>query len=149
MKSGRHGKILELIETYEIDTQEALAAHLNAAGYKVTQATVSRDIKQLQLEKVPTLTGSKYVFPEAKIADKEKYLNVLKAGYIRCEKAGTIVVVKTVSGMAMAVAAAMDSLKFNEIVGSIAGDDTIMCATRSDSEAEELINIMHKLLKNS
>lgn len=149
MKSNRQNKILELIETYEIDTQEALAEYLNREGYKVTQATVSRDIKELKLEKVPAANGSKYIFPESKIADKEKYLKVLKAGFVRCDQAANIVVVKTVSGMAMAVAAAMDSLNFKEIVGSIAGDDTIMCATCSNEDANALISIIHKIISDS
>ncbi len=147
MKTNRHEKIIELITEHEISTQEELVKLLNNEGYNVTQATVSRDIKALHLEKVPTKKGSKYFYPESKVVDKEKYLRILSDGYANILQAGNMIVVKTVSGMAMAVAAALDNLKFHEIVGSIAGDDTIMCATKSDADAACVIGKIKSLIK--
>lgn len=145
MKSSRQEKIIELIGIYDIDTQEDLAKRLHEAGYKVTQATVSRDIKELRLEKVPSADGSKYVYPGRKVASREKYLRILVEAFSSVERAGNLVVIKTVSGMAMAAAAAFDALEFEENVGTIAGDDTIMCATRSETDAENLIEKIEKI----
>ncbi|MBR5930412.1 MAG: arginine repressor [Lachnospiraceae bacterium] len=147
MKTNRQDKIIEIIQKQEIDTQEELAKRLKLVGYEVTQATISRDIKALHLEKVPNgRGGSKYVYPQTRIADKEKYLRIFKDGYVSILQAGNIVVIKTVSGMAMAVAASLDDMQIPEIVGCIAGDDTIMCATKSDEYAHEAINKIQKLL---
>ena len=137
MKKQRLLKIKELIDKYEIDTQEELCIRLNDAGFAVTQATVSRDIRELKLTKIPKQGGG---FKYALIVESEhylsdKYLRVLKDGYVSMEPAQNLLVVKTVSGMAMAVAAAIDSMKFRQIVGSIAGDDTIMMALRSNEDA--------------
>lgn len=147
MKISRQQKIIQLITDNDVETQEELVKLLNDAGFKVTQATVSRDIKELQLQKVPSSKGSKYIYPQQKVADKEKYLRILKDGYAGMDQAGNIVVIRTVSGLAMAVAAAFDSLGFRENVGTIAGDDTIMCATRSDEEAAGLIRKVRELIK--
>lgn len=147
MKSNRQEKIIELIGEHEIATQEDLVKRLNNEGYNVTQATISRDIKSLHLEKVPSKKGSKYFYPESRVVNQEKYLRILKDGFTTIDQAGNIVVIRTVGGMAMAVAAALDNLKLREIVGSIAGDDTIMCATRSDSEAASLIGKIKNLIK--
>lgn len=149
MKTGRQEKIIEIISQHDIDTQEALAAQLKSEGYNVTQATVSRDIRELHLEKVPAANGSKYIYPESRVADKEKFLRILRDSYSSCEQAATIVVIKTVSGMAMAAAAALDELKFKEIAGSIAGDDTIMCATRSLEDAQIFADKIKRLIRNA
>ena len=133
MKVSRHAKIIELISQNDIETQEELAERLNDAGFKVTQATVSRDIRDLKLTKVSVDGGrQKYVVlkPEED-GMSEKYIRVLRDGYISMDMAQNILVIKTVSGMAMAVAAAVDAMKWKEVVGCIAGDDTIMCAVRS------------------
>ena len=119
---------------------QELTSRLNDLGYKTTQATVSRDVKHLRLRKVPTSGGQKYVFPGGNPVGREKYHRIFQDGLISIEPAGTIVVIKTISGMAMAVAAALDELKLEQIVGSIAGDDTIMCACRSVQDAELLIS---------
>ena len=136
MKSNRHEKIKELIRKHEIETQEELAEFLKNAGHSVTQATVSRDIRELNLSKM-AISGRKpkYVFfmPEEG-GQEEKYRGVLKSGLLSMEPAGNMLVIKTVAGMAMAVAAALDALKVPEVVGAVAGDDTIMAATRSDKE---------------
>lgn len=146
MKANRQEKIIELISQYEVETQEELARLLNEAGYNVTQATVSRDIRALKLEKIPVGKKSKYVFPSGKGTDAAKYTNILKDGYVSMDQAANLVVIKTVSGLAMAVAAAIDHLNLKEVVGTIAGDDTIMCATRSDEEAVRLLRRIHEMV---
>lgn len=144
MKLQRHTKIVELIHKYDIDTQEELAARLNEAGFKVTQATVSRDIRELKLTKVSVDGGGqKYVLmTAANNALDEKYLRILREGFVSMDMAQNILVIRTVSGMAMGVAAALDALKWSEMAGCIAGDDTIMCAIHS---AEETIIVMDKI----
>ena len=144
MKVNRHAKIIELINKNHIETQEELAEYLNREGFKVTQATVSRDIRDLKLTKVPTEDGrQKYALHQTVETEmSEKYIRVLKDGYVSMDMAQNILVIKTVSGMAMAVCAAIDSMKWNEVVGSIAGDDTIMCAIRS---VEDTVKVMDKI----
>ena len=143
MKNKRQKKILELIVRYEIGTQEELMEKLRESGFDVTQATVSRDIREMKLTKVETHGKLHYVaFRETDEDMKEKYERVFREGFISMDNAQNVLVIKTVSGMAMAVAAALDSMEFNEIVGSIAGDDTIMCAIRS---LDDTINLMGKL----
>ena len=145
MKLERHSKIVELIGKYEIETQEELAEHLKQAGYKVTQATVSRDIRELKLTKVQSENGrQRYMVMQNQTAFSDKYIRILKDGYVSMDMAQNIFVIKTVSGMAMAVAAALDEIHFHEIVGCIAGDDTIMCAVRS---VDDTILLMDKLKK--
>ena len=148
MKLARHEKIIELIQEYDIDTQEELAARLNEAGFKVTQATVSRDIRELKLTKVALSNGrQKYVaLSENKEDMTEKYVRVFRDGFVSMDMAQNILVIKTVSGMAMAVCAAIDSLKWNEVVGSIAGDDTIMCVIRSTDDAVKTMDKISKIV---
>ncbi len=140
MKQKRQEKIIELIEKYNIETQEELADRLRESGYDVTQATVSRDIRELHLAKVPGQEGhQKYV--RGRNGDQDlgkKYVRVMKEGIISADTAQNMIVIKTVSGMAMAVAAALDAMKMPEIVGSIAGDDTIMCVAKTSLEAEHV-----------
>lgn len=144
MKDNRHVKIIELIQKHEIETQEELAELLNQAGFKVTQATISRDIRMLRLTKVAGDNGrQKYIQQKSDENNmNEKYMRVLKDGYVSMDMAQNILVIKTVSGMAMAVAAAIDAMKWHEVVGCIAGDDTIMCAIRS---VEETVAVMEKV----
>ena len=146
MKKGRHGKITELIENYDIETQDELAERLRDAGFQVTQATVSRDIRELKLTKVAMKSGrQKYAAWETAGEElSEKYIRVLRDGFVSMDMAQNILVIKTVPGMAMAVAAALDALNISEIVGSIAGDDTIMCAIRS---ADDTVAVMERLKK--
>lgn len=146
MKSGRHAKILEIIQKYDIETQEELSDHLQKEGFMVTQATVSRDIREMKLTKVSLNNGKqKYVSLQDTGEDMAgKYVRVFREGFVSMDMAQNILVIKTVSGMAMAVAAALDSLNYHEIVGSIAGDDTIMIAVRS---VDETITLMEKLRK--
>ena len=146
MKVSRHAKIIELISQYDIETQEELAEYLNKAGFKVTQATVSRDIRDLKLTKVSVGAGKqKYVVHRQEEPEMcEKYIRVLRDGYVSMDMAQNILVIKTVPGMAMAVAVAVDSMKWNEVVGCIAGDDTIMCAIRT---VEDTVAVMDKIRK--
>ena len=140
MKVNRHAKIVELVNKYHIETQEELADRLNQEGYKVTQATVSRDIRNLKLTKVQTEVGrQKYaVLQQSENKLTEKYSRILRDGFVSMDSAQNILVIKTVSGMAMAVAAAIDDMNWHEVVGCIAGDDTIMCAIRT-IEVVELV----------
>ena len=149
MKVNRHAKIVELINKYQIETQDELAEYLNEAGFKVTQATVSRDIRDLKLNKVPAENGrQKYaVRQSAQNGMTEKYVRILRDGFSSMDMAQNILVLKTVSGMAMAVAAALDAMNWNEIVGCIAGDDTIMCAVRTVDDTILLMEKIKKLLE--
>ncbi len=148
MKSKRHAKILEIINKNEIETQDELSEKLEAEGYQVTQATVSRDIRELRLTKVAMNSGKqKYVqLTETNGNMAEKYIRVLKDGFASMDMAQNILVIRTVSGMAMAVAAALDAMNFHEIVGTIAGDDTIMCAVRSVEDNENLMERLRRIL---
>lgn len=148
MKVERHSKIVELIGKYEIETQEELADYLNKAGYHVTQATVSRDIRELRLSKVQTENGKqRYVVVQNSRSFSDKYIRVLKDGFASMDMAQNILVIKTGTGMAMAVAAALDAIHFHEIVGCIAGDDTIMCAARSVDDAILVMDKIRKLME--
>ena len=146
MKHRRHEKIIELIKKYDIETQDELADRLVREGFQVTQATVSRDIRELKLSKVPGTEGrQKYALlnrQEHQMA--EKYVGILREAFVSMESAQNILVIKTVSGMGMAVGAALDNIGWKEIVGCIAGDDTIMCVIRT---AEDTANVMMELEK--
>ena len=146
MKVNRHVKIVELVNKYDIETQEELADRLREEGFQVTQATVSRDIRDLKLTKVATDDGrQKYVVLKAtENALRDKYIRILKDGFVSMDMAMNILVIKTVSGMAMAVAAAIDEMRWQEVVGCIAGDDTIMCAVRT---IEDTAVVMEKIRK--
>ena len=148
MKTERHSKIVELISKYDIETQEELASYLNDAGFKVTQATVSRDIRELRLSKVPSRNGKqKYaVIQKMESELNDKYIRVFRDGFVSMDMAQNILVIKSVAGMAMAVAAALDAMAFHEIVGCIAGDDVIMCAVRTVDDTIVLMQKLNKIL---
>ena len=148
MKKIRHKAIVDIIKKYNVETQEELAGYLKDAGFVVTQATVSRDIRELKLSKVPIGGGrQKYVIIQHDESHMEdKFIRVLKDGFVSMDMAQNILVVRTVSGMAMAVAAAIDSMKFHEVVGCIAGDDTIMVAVRTTEDTIILMDKIHKML---
>ena len=141
MKNARHEQILQLIGVYDIETQEELAEKLNEKGFTVTQATVSRDIRQLQLRKVTGSDGkSHYPLGGGSQVDlSRKYKRVLEDAFVSADHAGNIIVIHTVSGMAMAAAAALDSLDWGDVLGCIAGDDTIMVVIREPENASEII----------
>lgn len=147
LKKTRHRKIVEIIERFQVETQEELANYLKDAGFEVTQATVSRDIRELKLTKAPTGDGKqKYIVLKHDDSHMEdKYIRVLKDAFVSMDMAQNILVVKTVSGMAMAVAAAIDALKFSEVVGCIAGDDTIMVAVRTIEDTVRLMDKIHEM----
>ena len=149
MKKSRHQRIKELVEEFEIETQEELAERLKADGYPVTQATVSRDIRELKLSKIPIGDGrQKYtILVQSDHYLNDKYIRVLKDGFVSMDMAQNILVVKTVSGMAMAVAAAIDAMKLKESVGSIAGDDTIMMAVRTVEDTECVMEKIRNMLE--
>lgn len=147
MKLERHSKIVELIGKYEIETQEELAEYLNQEGYNVTQATVSRDIRELKLSKIQIEGGrQKYAVFHPQTSFNDKYIRILHDSYMSMDMAQNILVIKTVSGMAMAVGAALDSLHFPELVGCIAGDDTVMCAVRTVDDTIVLMDKIKKLI---
>ena len=149
MKTRRQAKILELIQQNNVETQEELSAYLEREGYQVTQATVSRDIRELKLTKIATDNGrQKYaVIADADIGMLEKYARVLREVYVSMDIAQNILVIKTVSGMASAVCAAIDAMKMNEVVGSIAGDDTLICIIRTNDDAVMTMKKLRKLVE--
>lgn len=141
MKNARQQKIIELIEKYDIDTQDTLIKKLSESGYNVTQTTISRDIRQLNLVKGVTAKGAyKYIVPTAAV--KENSVPILNSAITdsvtKIEAAGNIVVVKTFPGMANALAVCIDSIHHDDIVGSVAGDDTILLVVKDADRALEL-----------
>lgn len=148
MKVNRHVKIVELVNKYTIETQEDLTERLKQEGFQVTQATVSRDIRDLKLTKVQTDDGhQKYVVLKAtENALRDKYIRILKDGFVSMDMAMNILVIKTVSGMAMAVGAAIDEMHWHEVVGCIAGDDTIMCAVRTMEDTAVVMDKIRKIV---
>lgn len=148
MKQKRHAAILTLINNQGVETQEDLALLLKEEGFAVTQATVSRDIKELKLTKAPGESGVyKYVQPQKQGEDHpSRQLLILSRAVVKVDFAQNMVVIKTHSGMAQAAAAVLDGLAINEIVGTLAGDDTIFCVTRTEETAMQLVNRIKRLL---
>ena len=149
MKPNRQAKILELIETQEIETQEQLLEELRACGLKATQATISRDIRDLNLVKQQSGGVSKYVVSQ----DKPHHHNfsnrlktIFKESVVSFDTAQNIVVVKTMSGLASAAAAALDSMGIETLVGSLAGDDTVILIMRTNQAADELCHELKTML---
>lgn len=149
MKTNRQSKIIEIIQKNEVETQDELSALLEKDGFRVTQATVSRDIRELKLTKIPTAGGrQKYaVITDAPENLSKKYERVLREGFLSMDMAQNILVIKTVSGMASAVCAAIDAMKMREIVGSIAGDDTIMCAIRTFDDTYAVMKKIRRIVE--
>lgn len=149
MKYNRHAKILDIIENHVIETQDELAEKLREQGMDVTQATISRDIKELRLVKVLTPDG-KYRY-SAMHSDtgnmNDRLLVIIKEAYVSCDYANNILVIKTLPGMAQAVAATIDALGWNDIVGTIAGDDTIMVVCRAEKIAEDLMDKITRMVR--
>ena len=149
MKSVRHDLILDIIDKKDIETQEELAAELKARGVKVTQATVSRDIKELRLLKVLSENGG-YKYATAERAEKgmsERFIRILAESVMTIESAVNLIVIKTISASAQAAAEAIDSLKWPELLGTIAGDNTILVIARSDEAVESVVSRFHALIK--
>ena len=149
MKTKRQAKMLELIQKNDIETQEELSDYLEKEGFQVTQATVSRDIRELKLTKVAMSNGKqKYVALQETNEDlSEKYTKVFQNGFVSMDVAQNLLVIKTVSGRAMAVAAALDAMHMHEILGCIAGDDTIMCAIRTSEDAVRVMGRLRKIIE--
>lgn len=148
MKEQRQSRILSLIRENEIETQEELAESLEKEGFKVTQATVSRDIRELRLTKVASKTkGQKYV-ALANFEDQvsEKVIRVFRAGFVSMDVAQNLLVIRTLSGMGNAVASAIDAFNFEEVVGTLAGDDTIFCAIREKEMMDATISKFEEML---
>ncbi len=141
MKEIRQNKIKEIIESRDIETQDELLAELSKEGFSVTQATISRDIREMKLTKVSGDGGrQRYVLIQNEDTDvMQKYHQVLSAGILNMDYAENLIVIRTVSGMAMAVAAALDNMKLPGLMGCIAGDDTIFCAVRNSRYCREII----------
>ena len=148
MKSKRHSKILEIINDNDIETQEELAEALKEAGYDVTQATVSRDIKLLKLVKMQGESGKyKYISSAKEERDiNDKLYSILKNAAIGVEQVDKFVVIKTLTGAASAAAEAIDTLYANDVAGTIAGDNTIFVLVRTDEKALELISKVRKMI---
>ena len=146
MKAKRQEKIIEIIEKYNIETQDELAEKLSEAGFSTTQATISRDIRELKLTKLAYPGGKqKYIaLKNQEFHVDKKYKRVLSDAIVHMETAQNILVVKTVTGMAMACATAIDSLGILGIVGPIAGDDTILCIAKDNDYAECAIESLKK-----
>ena len=147
-KEARQKVIIDLIENNDIATQEELCDLLEKEGYKATQATVSRDIRELALTKMPSeKKGQKYVrIKQSSGAMEQKYSRVLRDGFVAMDKAQSILVLRTVSGMAMAVGAAIDAMLLDEVSGCIAGDDTVMLAIRDAGSVDTLMSKIKEIV---
>lgn len=149
MKKARLLKILELINENEIDTQELMLKYLNDCGMRVTQATVSRDIAELKLNKAINQNG-KLVYTAPIITENKinKLSSIFQTSVLEIDYAGNTVVIKCEIGMAMAACAAFDSMNYNDVVGTIAGDDNIFVLMRSESKAKEMcLNLQKQISK--
>ena len=151
MKNKRQSKILDIISTKEVGTQEELAALLLEAGMRVTQATISRDIREMKITKMPIDRGrQRYVAisrENRSEESRERFIRIIKDAVVSLDAAQNIIVIRTSAGMAMAVAAALDGLSMPSIVGSLAGDDTVFCAAKSADAAEEVIKRIKELIR--
>ena len=147
-KKQRHAKILELIKTETIERQEDIAKKLNELGYLVTQATVSRDIRDLNLIKQSVGGVIKYVLPEEVTTDNTvKLIDIFSNSVVSIESAQNLLVVKTLSGTAHAAASAIDAIPNPMILGTIAGDDTILVITKDNECAETVKKEITLLVK--
>ena len=147
MKQKRQAMILSIIEQYDIETQDELLEKLAEAGFNTTQATISRDIREINLTKVAVAGGrQKYTLGKSVNHESiESYRKVLSAGILSMVPAENLIVIKTVSGMAMAVAAALDNVEINGLLGSIAGDDTIFLAVRSREMTDSVMKTIDRM----
>lgn len=149
MKSNRQNAIIELIEKFEIETQEDMISRLRALGYEVTQATVSRDIRELKLTKVLTSHGTyRYVKNRSNHHEGNIKLNhAVVDAIVKVDYAANIVVLKTYPGLAMAVASGVDALNLSNVLGCIGGDDTIMIVTRDEETSVQISENIRELIK--
>lgn len=149
MKSGRHARIIDIISEQPIETQDELLTILKSEGYKATQATISRDIKDLRLVKTLGSDGKyRYVTAELNTTNLQSgFSSLFGTAVVSIDRAENLVVIKTLSGMAQAICASLDSINYSSVVGTIAGDDTIFIACRSKELASELADELKKLIK--
>jgi transcriptional regulator of arginine metabolism len=149
MKSVRHDMILEIIEKKDIETQEELAAELKSRGVRVTQATVSRDIKELRLLKVLAENGGyKYATVErAERGMSERFIRILVESVLTIDSAINQIVIKTITAGAQGAAEAIDSMKWPEVLGTIAGENTVLIIVRSEELVEAVVNRFQALIK--
>lgn len=148
MKVDRHTKILEIIENNAIETQEELASKLKEEGVDVTQATISRDIREMKLTKI-SMENGKQKYTAIKNSDtgiSDRLIRIFKDAVIKVDYSQNMIVIKTHSGMGMAVAVAVDNIQSNDILGSIAGDDTVFCVARTHNQAVEFIHQLNKIM---
>lgn len=149
MKTVRQVAILDIIEKQEIETQEELASSLNARGIRVTQATVSRDIKELRLLKVLTPSG-KYKYATGDQADNnltDRFIRMLPESLLSVSSANNLIVVKTLSGSANVAAEALDSMHWPEVLGTLAGDNTVLLIIRSNEETITVTSRIREMMK--
>ena len=149
MRISRQNKILELIENHEIETQEKLASMLRDYGYEVTQATVSRDIKELQLVKTLSSSG-KYKYVVSKSDDgpiPARLIDIYRSTVRSITKSGNIVLLKCLSGCANAAGEALDSMELTHVIGTVAGDNTLLLVTDDPANSDEVVNILRGLLE--
>lgn len=148
MKSARHNLILEIIDTMDIETQEELAEELKRRGVRVTQATVSRDIKELRLLKVLSEKGG-YKYATVERAEKgmnDRFARILAESIVNIESVNNLVVINTLTASANAAGEAIDSMKWSEVLGTIAGDNTLLIIARSNEAVETLLARLNALL---
>ena len=148
MKTRRHGKILEIIDRYDVETQEELIDRLRQSGFDVTQATVSRDIRELKLSKVMTAKGSyKYLQPVRNEVSAPRFNSALTESIIKVDCSANIIVLKTYPGMAQAVATGIDAINISDILGCVAGDDTIIVVIRSAQSATDISEKLKQMMR--
>ena len=141
MKNNRHQKIIELVQQYAIDTQEELARRLNEAGFEVTQATISRDIRERRRVKAATSTGYRYVSSHNEALNpkiQSRFETIFHESVLGVDFAGHVVLVKCYSGMANAACEVFDALKWKNVVGTLSGDDTFLIVARSERDAKTI-----------
>ena len=145
MKKKRQEQIIEIIQNHEVETQEDLAGYLTEAGYAVTQATVpGQKVRQKYAMRSTIPVAAEIKHPAAQPANR--YATLLQDGIVSMEQAGNLLVIKTAVGMAMAVAAALDAMEIEGIIGCIAGDDTIMCAVKTEKMVQNVIENLQNLI---
>lgn len=147
MKNNRQKKILELIEKYNIDTQEELLSRLRDAGYAATQATISRDIRDLKLVKSMTAVGVyKYTRPHKQETPAPRFNSALAESVIHVDAAGNLIVIRTYPGMAQPVASCVDAIGHEEVLGCVGGDDTVLVVIRDAQKADEMSEKIRQML---
>lgn len=149
MKIARHTKILEIIEKNAIETQDDLAQKLRESGFDVTQATVSRDIREMKLTKISTENGKQRYSAIANTDTEvsERLIRVFREAVLKMDYAQNMIVIKTLEGMGMAVGVALDNMQNSEILGTIAGDDTVFCMVRTHQQAVSLIEKLYRTIR--